>query len=268
LRSPQHRYSAISLAAALPPGYADLQRLIPRSAQHRFIRSARSSQALGLALLGAAIKADPSLRWFWNALRLPFAVDTARPSVCSFEFPLNPSDLNENPRVSQLDLLVRHRSIYAAAEIKFSESGLGSCSCLREAEGSPLPGAHCAARVYDRAAYWTAARQVFSVPAERLSAFPCPISTIYQVVRNVAAVRHLAGNRRLAVFVLLYDTRNPFFSRTGDWPGWPAVLQRTIAVHNQFSEFHFRALSWQALVRDLPLPVPVRRWALEKHQLG
>jgi hypothetical protein len=266
LRSSRHDYSATSVAAALPPGCADLERLIPGNAQHRFIRSARSSQALGLALLGAALKADSSLQWFWRALRLPFRVDSALPTVCTFEFPLDPSDLNEKPRVSQLDVLVRHRAICAALEIKWSENGLGTCSCEREGEGSPTPGAHCAARVYDREAYWTAAREAFSLPAQRSPLLPCPLSTVYQAVRNVAAVRHLAGGRRFAAFVLLYDARNPFFARTGEWPGWPAILS-TALRDREAQQFCFRAMSWQQLVRWVPLPPSVRRWAYAKHRL-
>ena len=266
LRSPHHRYSALSLAAALPPGHADLQRLIPRKAQHRFICSARSSQALALALLGVAAKVDPSLHWFWDSLQLPFQVDTTRPSSCSFEFPLDQHDLNEKPRVSQLDFLVRHRAACASVEVKWEEA-LGSCSCLRQCEGSPLPGAHCAARVYDRAAYWTVAREVFGLPAKRSPCLPCPISPIYQIVRNVAAVRHLAGDRRPAVFVLLYDARNPFYCRTGDWPGWPAMLSSVLNA-SESTQFCFRALSWQQLIARLPLPSSVKAWAREKHCLG
>jgi hypothetical protein len=266
LRSFGHQYSAHSLAGALPPGYADLQRLIPKRAQHRFIRSARSSQGLALALLGVAAKIDPSLKWFWDALQLPFRVDTSRPSSCSFEFPLDKTDLNEQPRTSQLDFLVRHRSICVSAEIKWSENGLGSCSCFREAEGSPLPGDHCAARVYDRAAYWAVAQEVFALPAERSHVLPCPISPVYQVVRNVAAVRHLAGKSRPAVFVLLYDARNPFFCRTGEWPGWPAILS-SVLNDSESTQFWFRAVSWQHLIAQLPLPASVRRWAQVKHQL-
>ena len=29
-----------------------------------------------------------------------------------------------------------------------------------------------------------------------------------------------------AVFALVYDDRNPYFSKTGDWPGWPEILKR------------------------------------------
>jgi len=266
LRSLGHQYSAHSLAAALPPGYADLQRLIPKRAQHRFIRSARSSQSLGLALLGVAAKIDPSLKWFWDALQLPFRIDTTRPSSCTFEFPLDPADLNERPRTSQLDFLVRHRAVCASVEAKWSES-LGSCSCLRQCEGSPLPGAHCAARVYDRAAYWTVAQEIFGLPAKRSPSLPCPISTVYQVVRNIAAVRHLAGNKRPAIFVLLFDARNPFFSRTGDWPGWPAILS-SVLNDSESTQLFFRALAWQDLSPRLPLPPSVRAWAREKHCLG
>lgn len=267
LRSPRQRYSAHSLPAALPPGHADVQRFIPRQSQHRFICSARSSQGLALALLGVAAKIDPSLQWFWNALQLPFLVDTSRPSLCAFEFPLDPADLNEKPRVSQLDFLIRHRAICAAVEIKWSEGGLGSCSCLREGEGSPIAGAHCAARVYDRAAYWTAAQDVLALPGQRSPFLPCPISPVYQAVRNIAAVSRLAGNKRRAVFVLLFDKRNPFFRRTGDWPGWPAILS-TALNEPEATQFCFRAISWQQLIIRLPLPANVRTWAHEKHCLG
>jgi len=36
--------------------------------------------------------------------------------------------------------------------------------------------------------------------------------------------RYLATGRRAPVFALVYDAENPYFTQTGAWPGWPAVL--------------------------------------------
>jgi hypothetical protein len=90
------------------------------------------------------------------------------------------------------------------------------------------------------------------------------VSTAYQAVRNVAAAVALAGSERRAVFVLVYDERNPYFAGAGDWPGWPAALEHTLADTDRVV---FKAISWQALAPQLPVDANVRRWARERHQL-
>ena len=266
LRCARHAYSARSLSAALPEGYAALWQLLPPQSTHIHARSARSSQSLALALLGCAADRDPSFSWFWNALRLPHRVK--EPTHYSFEHALDPIDLNEEPRVSQLDFVAETNRYFAAVECKWSEAGFGICSCAREKEGNPGAGGFCADRVIVRDKYWLTAQKVFGLPGERLPFLPCPISSSYQAIRTAAAARQLAGRHRQAVFVLLFDANNPYFCPTGAWPGWPALLEQTLAVKNTCSRFRFHAVSWQDLIRRLPLPPQVRTWAAEKHRLG
>jgi hypothetical protein len=266
LRCARHPYSACSVGAALPNGFAALQQLLPPKSVHIHARSARSSQSLALGLLGAAAHRDPSLIWFWSALGLAHEVSEA--TYYRFERTLDSADLNERPRVSQIDFTAETSRYFAAVECKWSEPGFGTCSCEREREGSPEPGAFCAERVRVRNKYWLTAQDVFGLRDERLPLFGCPISASYQAVRTAAAVRHLAGTRRQAVFVLLFDSNNPYFRRTGDWPGWPGLLEETVAAYNVCHRFVFKAISWQDLIRRLPLSSQVRKWAAEKHQLA
>jgi hypothetical protein len=108
--------------------------------------------------------------------------------------------------------------------------------------------------------------RIFGFPRRRLGLFPCPVSLSYQAIRTVAAARFLGRSKQAYWFVLLYDERNPFFCRSGDWPGWPAVLHRILRDHEDRG-FYFRAISWQALVPKLPLTPAVRVWAATKHRL-
>ena len=74
---------------------------------------------------------------------------------------------------------------------------------------------------------------------------PCPISPVYEVVRHAAALRALAGDRP-AVLALVYDSDNPYFAPTGEWPGWPALLDEAVGADERF---RFAAISWQELMR-------------------
>lgn len=266
LRSASQEHSACNMEAALPPGWGELQRLIPRSAIHLHARSAKSSQTLALSLLGSATTVDPSLRWFWTAADLIGGPSSSRPSFC-FERSLAPDDLNERPHTTQLDFAIEDDNCFVAVESKWTEKGFDVCSCRSRGEGDHEPGGFCANRVLERTRYWQVAQEFFGLPPERLPLLPCQIAPIYQTLRNVTAARHLAGDRPFSAFVLLYDSENPFFRRTGRWPGWPALLRQQL---NQCvsRNFLFRALSWQELILKLPLDQAVRRWAKEKHQLG
>jgi hypothetical protein len=266
LRCSRHVYSAGTVAAALPPGYSSLEKQIPKSSLHRFARSARSSQLLALALLGSAAQRQPSLRWFWNAIETPEKFTARRCSSFAFEHFLKPEDLNEKPRVSQLDFVVRNAKSLAVVECKWSEPGLGICSCLREGEGNPRSGSYCAGRIEMRSTYWRVANQYFGLEPTRDPLFHCALSAGYQVIRNVAAAVHLAGSAKDAVFVLLFDQNNPYFRPTSNWPGWPQLLKRTFERHCQ-PRFHFRSVSWQEIIQRMPLEASVRRWAAEKHRL-
>ena len=121
----------------------------------------------------------------------------------------------------------------------------------------------CSPLVLNRAAYWTTSTTVFGLPA-RVPGEACPISCAYQAIRCAAAARALAGTSRRAVFVLLYDSRNPYFRSTGGWPGWPAMLEEALASGTG-EEVTFRALSWQGLLDHLPRDPRLIGWAKEKH---
>ncbi len=124
-----------------------------------------------------------------------------------------------------------------------TECGLGICSCERP--------------------YWAAASRAFGLrrpdPGE-----PCALSVAYQAVRNVAAAEALAGENRLATFLLLYDARNPGFSGAGDWPGWISMLTELA----QWSDVLFASLSWQELLGKVELDSAVTQRARGKHGLG
>ena len=91
----------------------------------------------------------------------------------------------------------------------------------------------------------------------------CSLSLAYQVVRNIAAAEAIAGDRRAATFLLLYDARNPYFTGAGKWPGWVIMLSEPMA----YSTTAFTSLSWQELLARVELDEPVMRWAAEKHAL-
>lgn len=266
-RCEHHAYSAQSVAAALPPGCAPLARLIPARRFHRHARSARSSQVLSLALLGASHELDPSLAAFWSSADIALEVRRTRETAVCFEHAIAPSALGEKPRVTELDVLISTEDFVAAVETKWSEVGFGICSCARESEGNPAAGHACAARVNERRRYWATAAGRFALDAQRLPLLPCPMSVFYQAVRCVAAIDHIAGPHRKRAFVLLHDERNPYFRQTGSWPGWPSVLAATLN-RKPDDRFTFRAIAWQQLVEILPLPPAVRAWARQKHQLG
>jgi hypothetical protein len=262
LRCPRHVYSAATLADALPSGWGHLERFLPPQSVHRYARSGKSSQTLALALLGAAIHQDVTLKALWRTLGI--GGPHAKSAQVAFEYALAPSDLQEEPRVTTLDFLAATTRELVVVECKWSERGFGGCSCLKEGDGSPQPGNSCASRVDARRGYWRTAYRDFSLPPARTRRSFCPMSVAYQPIRNVAATRLLCAGRR-GVFVLLYDDANPYFRQTGAWPGWPALLSATLETTT--SDFTFKAISWQSLMSVLPIPTDVREWAVEKHRL-
>jgi hypothetical protein len=261
----EHRHCAKDIASALPPDWASLASEIEPPLWHRHYRSGKSSQVLGLALLGVAAKRDPTLSWLWPVVFSAAAARERAPDVAhvAFERELPPELLNEQrPRVTSIDFFVDAPDVVVCAEMKWAERGIGSCSCGKsDDEGDPLI-AECSTRVLNRPRYWKAAANVFHLPP-RMPGSYCPISTPYQAVRNVAAAQAIANGRK-AVFLLIYDETNPYFHETGDWPGWPIVLGTSLEESETFA---FRAVSWQKLVRTLPLDEQTKQWAQEKHRL-
>jgi hypothetical protein len=69
------------------------------------------------------------------------------------------------------------------------------------------------------------------------------------------------------VLALVYDSANPYFSESGEWPGWPALLAQAVDASADPEQFRFVAVSWQELVPALPLDDTTRAWAADKHGL-
>jgi Restriction Endonuclease associating with ARP len=255
------RTSARDLAAALPPGWDELATAIPADAWGRQHLSGKSSQTLGVGLLGVAARRDPSLAWLWQALdALPPAA--APEPALEFEHVVDPSLLGERPRQTSIDVLVDDPNVLIGVAIKWRERGVGACLCRGEGTG-PAAGDHCSRRVEQRSAYWDTAAAVLGLGA-REPGDPCPISPAYETVRQAAALRALAGPDRPAVLVMLHDQANPYFAATESWPGWPKLLTEGIDDHESF---RFEAISWQELVPLLPLDDETRAWAADKHGL-
>jgi hypothetical protein len=249
----EHPLLARDLAAALPEGWSRLDALVPPNERHRWHLSGKSSQVLALGVLGVAMEREAKLGWT-RAVGAP--VPPSAGATAHLEYALAADVLDERPRVTAIDFLVDDPRFVLCAEAKWTEAGLGTCSCPDPAAGE------CAERVMERTAYWTVLREIFGLPvAER--GRPCPLSTLYQAVRNVAAAVALAGEDREAVFTLLYDAENPYFAGCGGWPGWPAILAATLDEARP--KLTFTAASWQDLMPRLPLDDATRFWAAEKH---
>jgi hypothetical protein len=197
-----------------------------------------------VGLITAANNADPALSW------LRAAESLGSQHVGLFEVQLSPTTLNEWPRQTAVDYLVSGSTGVIAVEAKFTEQGFGSCSCEQRSTGQ------CSARVLQRP-YWRVAETELCL---RRGHDSCALSIAYQPVRNVAAARMIAG-KRAATFALLYDARNPYFSGTGNWPGWTAILSQLM----QNSAVRFEAVSWQQLLADSHVDEHVRTWAHAKH---
>jgi hypothetical protein len=262
----KHLYSASSMETSLPSGWAGLASGIPAKRRHQHHRSGKSSQALALGLLGVAGALDTEFAWLWRLLdRNPESS-----AVGEFEHSIPPTCLGETPRVTSIDYLITTPNTVVCVEAKWTERGLGSCSCDKreerygddvDAEGDPTIG-ECSERVLKRAAYWETAHDLFRLP-DRSPPQVCPIWTPYQAIRNVAAARALAQGRDF-VFCLFYDENNPYFRPSNIWPGWPLLLKTTLCDSGPFA---FRTMSWQTLVKMLPLDEQAKVWAREKHCL-
>ncbi|MBA3263968.1 MAG: hypothetical protein H0T69_16170 [Thermoleophilaceae bacterium] len=261
----EQRSAARDLAAALPPGWDALAAAIPTDGWQRQHLSGKSSQTLGVGLLGAAAGRNPSLAWLWDALApLPAAGDGA-PTI-EFEHVVDPDLLGERPRQTSLDVLIDDPNVLIGIEAKWREHGIGPCRCRGDGVG-PTAGERCARRVEQRDAYWETAATVLGL-GDRDPDTTCPVSPAYEWVRHAAALRALAGPGRLAVLALLYDADNPYFAADGDWPGWPALLSQAVDANADPERFRFAAVSWQELVPTLPLDEQASAWAADKHGLG
>jgi hypothetical protein len=175
-----------------------------------------------------------------------------------FEETLDPSVLNEQPRQTSIDFFAETRDYVLCTEAKWTEAGLGACSCP-----DPMTAA-CKPPILGRTVYWDAAQDLFGLP-KRIAGEPCPIHPGYQMIRNAAAAAALA-HKRDAFLALLYDEMNPYFGGAGAWPGWPTVLGETVREHGN-GRVQFAAVAWQELILNVPPDAAVLSWAREKHGL-
>lgn len=244
-RSDTRAFVARNREAALPDGWGHLADALPQRAWHRHHLSAGSSQVLAITLLSSATRADPSFQWLpgYRYVRHSFAL---------FEVELAPGILNERPRQTSIDRLVLDRQHVIAAEAKFTERGLGQCSCKLRDSGL------CSQRVLERP-YWDVAARDLALERKGTR---CGLSLAYQAVRNFAAAQAIAAAGRCTSFLLLYDARNPYFAGARTWPGWVRMLSQLMSD----SRTTFMSLSWQALrsrgwrtARGLPAWRPDRR---------
>lgn len=190
--------------------------------------------------------------------------DRERPVRWQFEHRLAAETLNERPRQTSVDFFVETDETLICLEAKWTEAGVGACSCPTANKMGPRHG-RCSDRVLDRPAYWQTAEDLFGLPALH-DGVPCPLSFTYQAIRYAAAALALARPDQCPVFALVYDAENPYFAGCGQWPGWPAILQTTF--QDADTRLRFRAVSWQALIEQLPLDEAVRAWAVDKHKLA
>lgn len=254
---PKQRWSAASTAAALPDGHHDLVDGLSVK-WHTYHRSGKSSQTRLIGLLGPARKADPNLEQFLAALGgLPVSGGAV---TSTFESSVAPQLLRETGQTTAVDLLIETATMVLCVEAKVREPGVDRCDC-------PHDGAVCNAKRSSRPRYWASAKENFGLPDHRVAGQPCPLHVGYQAIRNAAAARAIAGQDRLAVFVLLYDELNPYFRPTGTWPGWSAVLTEQVGANADSEIFAFRPLSWQQLAPQLPLDPATRSWASQLHRL-
>lgn len=264
LAHPTQVWSAKDIESALPPGWGELADLL-HTGRHREHLSGKSSQVLALGLLGVSATLDPSHGWLWEMFA-PLTPPGAPAPTAAFEVEVEPSLLGEyGKKRTSIDYLVQDTAMVVSIECKWREDGLGSCSCSRYG-GNPATGA-CRDVIRDkRPSYWSTATDIFSLP-ERAAGLPCPLSPVYQAVRNVAAALNLSEPAGTAVFGLIYDANNPYFAGHGEWPGWPALLRDTLDDANQ-TRVRFRPVSWQTLMPHLVLDEPTRDWAHRKHGLA
>jgi hypothetical protein len=245
-RSATQPWAASERRLTFPEGWEHLADLLPEDKWHRFHMFGGSSQVLALTLLAAAANADPTLQWLPGAE----ALGSSRASL--FEVELAPHVLNERPHQTTIDWLVLGRYGVIAAEAKFTEKGFGTCRCEGRSRGA------CSSRVLQRP-YWPTASTALGLCRDEASG-RCPLSFVYQAVRNMAAASAIAASRR-AAFLLLYDERNPFFAGACEWPGWASLL-RDVSVSSVIA---VRTLTWQDLLGRVRLEPTVMRWAEDKH---
>ena len=207
-------------------GVAEIESAIRETDRHIHFRSFRSSQAMAQSVFGA-FKAARRLDLLF---KIPAecgrpAFGTTAPNT-SLSMEVHVRTLNE-PRLTQLDVLLETGNYRVAVECKFCEPEFGKCSrVLSKKPDKPVCNgtyAHQQGRQSRCAlseigvSYWNFIPEVFDWNAAQ-DHCACPLLPTYQIVRNLlAAIVDSEGNlsplNGHAVFV--YDGRNPAYKPNG-----------------------------------------------------
>lgn len=249
---------------AVPPRgreAAAIRAAIPGAKRHRHFGSLKSSQALTQSVFGA-------LRAFGRLdLLCGVTAECGRPAFGSvprgaaLDFEHDVRALNE-PRPTQVDVLLRGHRTRVAIERKFTEREFGLCSRPTRHPGHPSRcdgsyrvqagrRARCALTEIG-VRYWTYIPELFAWPNDR-DHRPCPFGAVYQLARNALAAAVLPNGHVDASgghLLLVYDARNPEFRAAG-----AAERQWTAATAACRVPGFLRRVTWQRLLAAIA-PAP------------
>jgi hypothetical protein len=222
---------------------------VPHGRWDEHCYSPRSSQALLIRVVGALLEA--------GALGLLAELSgTPTPPITT--------SLEEIVGTTHFDMVLRDGgTVTATVEAKFVECGFNACSYPKDGRcsgtwrarsdrcGCPLAEAHAE----DGIAYWNAVVEHWGLPEEPPDLpVTCPLDATYQAVHNLARTSELNPQ---AVWLLLYDERNPYF-RGGD--GHPGLVRLLRSLGTK----RWAPISWQELIAASPDRVRNRLRDLEE----
>lgn len=217
---------------------------IPENAWHSDCQSPRSSQALFVEVMGVLKEAG----------LLSVLHPAGLTGGCSIAF-------EEVHGRTNFDAVLRYADgqVAATIEAKFTEEGFGTCEypSTGRCDGTwrERPGHHrgcpMATPSRNRATaerYWSTAVRVLGCPEDPpRTPITCPLWASYQMIHNIAETN---SANSAAVWTLIYDSRNPYFSDSR--AGWVSMLMALrVPVH---------LLTWQALLLTAaPASARIRR---------
>ena len=248
-----------SKAVLVPPNSTRVSGIvsaISSKARHRWFRSFKSSQALAQSVFGALGsfgRLDLLDGVIAECGRPAFLEDTHGASLV-LEHDVR--TLGE-PRPTNVDVLLDAGFRRVAVECKQTEREFGVCSRPQLRPGdSSFAEQHCDGNYRiqrgrrERCAlteigvrYWTYLPHLFDWPADR-DLRPCPLSEVYQLVRNAlaATVTERGIDPNSGHVLIIYDTRNPEYAAGG-----AAQRQYESAISASRVPGLIRRLSWQRL---------------------
>ena len=235
--------------------------IVPAALRHQWFRSMQSSQALAQSVFGTiAVTGQISVL-------AGIAAEDGSPAFgpdadgMRLELEKTISTLNE-PRPTSIDVWLEGR-YRVAIECKFAETGFGLCSRPRlrprdnNYETDLCDGSYSRQRgrisncslTEAGIRYWQYLDELLGW-SDAVEHAPCPLSSTYQLVRNLLAVcvgddREL--NKNAGHVLTIYDARNPAMAEDG------TGMRQWNAVHQALKPPDLlRRLSWQSLLGQLP----------------